>query len=141
MARAWMGALTASTIASAASATNATFLGRVSLSTVMLAFSLPRLGTATAPREIHPPDQRRRVHWVVDMVDEEPSPGLDTFSPPRRPRRRVTLLQDVLGTLSEGRCENVRPRHRRTAPAQRIALRARRRWPESRAEMRCWMGR
>src|SRR5882762_10759908 len=126
MARAWMGALTASTIASAASATNATFLGRVSLSTVMLAFSLPRLGTATAPREIHPPDQPRRVNWVVEKVDEEPSPGLDTFSPPRRPRRRVTLLQDVLGTLSEGRCENVRPRHRRTAPAQRIALRARR---------------
>src|SRR6267143_6153994 len=92
MARAWMGALTASTIASAASATNATFLGRVSLSTVMLAFSLPRLGTATAPREIHPPDQRRRpppaVHWVVERVDEEPSPGLDTFSPPRRAKTR-----------------------------------------------------
>src|SRR3989442_15744604 len=44
MPRAWLGAVIASMIARAASATNANFLGRVSLSTLMPRFLPPHLG-------------------------------------------------------------------------------------------------
>jgi hypothetical protein len=50
-------------------------------------------------------------------------------------------LDGGVGHLIEVRCESASPRHCHTAPVRRTALRARRRWPESRAEMQCWMGR